>query len=293
MQWWCSAADGAWSWAVRPYPGVWLFLAALVTLYVTWLRPGGRARRSADRGPDGGTHSCRGAFWGGMVMLWLALDWPVGALGGGYLATAHMVQYLLLSMAAPPLLLRAIPAGRARAWWERPTVARWGRRLLHPGVTLLLFSLVMGFSHVPAVLDTLMASQLGSFLLDLAWLGAGMLFWWPLLLPVPARDRMHPLGRMGYLFGSTIPATLIAWLLLFSEYPQYATYELAPPVAGLAMSPMTDQVVAALVMKFGGGVVVWAVITVLFFRWYREEEGGGGESWNQLLSGRSGPADTR
>lgn len=294
---------------MQPYPGVWLFLAALGTLYVTRLRPAGDGpgrdtlrSRPGDAGPEGGAGNAPGeadvrghpwSFWAGVAVLWLALDWPLGALGGGYLAAAHMAQYLLLSLAAPPLLLRGIAGSRVRGWWERSAAGRWGRRLLHPAAALGIFSLVMALSHVPAVLDTLMATQVGSFFLDLCWLGAGVVFWWPLILSVPDRPRMHPLARMGYLFGSTIPATLVAWLLLFSEYPQYATYELAPPVAGLEMSPIVDQVVAALLMKFGGGVVIWAVITVLFFRWYRDEEGTGGQSWSELLGGGSRTATTR
>lgn len=283
MQWWCSAAGGAWSWSWQPYLGVWIFLALLAAAYVSLLRrwgDGGRTSK-ADGGDD--SRPRPRSFWLGLILLWVALDWPVGALGGGYLATAHMVQYLILSLAAPPLLLRGIPTGLIRDVARRPRVRRWGRRLFHPAVTLGAFSIVLCASHLPAVLDTMMATQAGSFALDVAWLLSGLLFWWPLVLPVPGRAPMHPLGRMGYLFGSSVPATMVAMMLIFAEFPQYATYELASPVPGLAMSPLVDQTVAALLMKFVGGVAIWTVITVLFFRWYRQEEGRGDESWAELL----------
>lgn len=279
MQWWCSAAGGAWSWSWQPYPGVWIFLAVLAGIYLAPIRGSGRA---ADRAAAAGGGRAR-SFWFGLLLLWVALDWPVGALAGGYLATAHMAQYLILSLAAPPLLLRGLSPVRLRAAARRPAVRRWGRRIFHPALTLGVFALVLAGSHLPVVLDTLMATQAGSFLLDLVWLVSGLLFWWPLVLPVPGREEMHPLGRMGYLFGSSVPATLVAMMLIFAEFPQYVTYELAPPVAGLEMSPLTDQTVAALLMKFVGGVAIWTVITILFFRWYRREEGGPGDSWTRLL----------
>lgn len=286
MQWWCSAAGGAWSWSPQPYVGVWIFLAVLAVVYHRWiLRPASDAGAPGvgDPGAGDGGGARPGLFWWGLFLLWLVLDWPVGALGGGYLASAHMVQYLVLSLAAPPLLLRGVPEARIRAAARSPTVRRWGRRLFHPALTLVIFALVLCGTHLPAVVDALMATQAGSFALDVTWLASGLLFWWPLVLPVPGREEMHPLARMAYLFGSSVPATLVAMMLVFAEFPQYATYELAPPVAGLEMSPMTDQVLAALLMKFGGGVVIWTLITVLFFRWYRDEEGTGGESWAELL----------
>jgi putative membrane protein len=257
---------------------VWVFLAALAVVYHRWILTGPGA------GPSNpGDEPRPRSFWAGLFLLWLVLDWPVGALGGGYLASAHMVQYLALSLAAPPLLLRGVPAARIRAAARSPTVRRWGRRLFHPALTLGVFALVLCGTHLPAVVDGLMATQAGSFALDVTWLASGLLFWWPLLLPTPGWEPMPPLGRMAYLFGSSVPATLVAMMLVFAEFPQYATYELAPPVAGLEMSPMTDQVVAALLMKFGGGVVIWTLITVLFFRWYRDEEGKGEEGCAELL----------
>ena len=112
--------------------------------------------------------------------------------------------------------------------------------------------------------------------MDLAWLGAGLVFWWPVLSPAPERAWFNPFFQMGYLFLNTIPVTVPYGFLVFADFPLYATYELAPPVAGLAT--LRDQRIAGLLMKVGGGVILWTAITILFFRWWREEEGGGTEA---------------
>jgi putative membrane protein len=114
-----------------------------------------------------------------------------------------------------------------------------------------------------------MSSQLGSFALDMAWLAAGLILWWPLVAPVPERPRFSYMVKVGYLILATILNTPAFILLTFSDLPLYATYELAPPVHGIPVR--TDQQVAGLLMKMGGGMIYWVAITVLFFKWYHSE----------------------
>jgi putative membrane protein len=118
-----------------------------------------------------------------------------------------------------------------------------------------------------------MNSQLGSFVLDMAWLGGGLVLWWPVVAPIPRRPGFTYMYKIGYLILATILNTPAFALLTFSELPLYATYELAPPIHGL--STRDDQRLAGLMMKIGGGVIFWIGITVLFFRWYQTEHAEG------------------
>ena len=266
MQWWCSAQGVAWSWTWQPYVGVWLFVLALALAYRLLVR---RTPPREDR------RRRRAASWyGGVLLLWLALDWPVGALGAGYLASVHMLQFLLIAMAAPPLLLYGLPTPALRALARRRRVEPALRFLTNPIAAILLFNAVVVATHWPSVVDTLMASQLGSFSLDMAWLAAGLLFWWPLVCEVPSRPRFSDVARVGYLIANTIFLTAPFAFLTFAELPFYATYELAPPVSGLPTR--TDQQLAGLLMKLGGGAILWTAVTVLFFRWWAREEGTSG-----------------
>ena len=108
--------------------------------------------------------------------------------------------------------------------------------------------------------------------IDMAWLGGGILFWWPVILDRPARPRFgYPL-KIGYLILATIVNAGTFLYLTFSELPVYATYELAPPVYGI--SARDDQRVAGLLMKVGTATVLWAAIGILFYLWYRKESDG-------------------
>lgn len=261
MQWWCSAQTAAWDWGWQAYPGVWLFVGLLAAGYVT-LRRRGSPEPTGLRGRPAWAVAA-------LLLLWAALDWPAGPLGASYLASVHMGQVLVLSLVVPALLLLGLPRSAFQPLEERPVALRVIRTLTHPVAALLVYNGVVVGTHVPAVLDTLAATQPGMLAMDLAWLTAGLVFWWPVLAPLPERPWFGWFFKMGYLFLNTVPVTVPYSFLVFADFPLYATYELAPPIPGV--DPLTDQQVAGLLMKFGGGLILWTSITVLFFRWYRLE----------------------
>lgn len=260
MQWWCSARTEAWDWTWQPYVGVWIMVALVVAAYLL-------LRRHYPVGPEEAGAHRTAAFAAGVACLWLALDWPLGALAG-YLASAHMGQFLLVGLIAPPLILYSVPRGAWKAWARRGP-GRLARLLTHPVVALAIFNGLIVLTHWPPVVDGLMASQAGSFAIDMAWIAAGAAFWWPLVVPVPERPGFGYLLKIAYLIAATITTAAPFLFLTFSELPVYATYELAPPIEGIGKRD--DQQAAGLMMKLGGAVVFWVAITVLFYRWYAEE----------------------
>ena len=258
MQWWCSAQGVSWDWTWRPYVGVWIVLGLLTWGYVALLR---------RHGPAGRTRVL--AFAAAVGALEIALDWPVAALAAGYLASLHMVQFLVVALIAPPLLLLAVPprAWSALAARPRPVLAA----LTRPVIAILGFNLLIWLTHWPPLVDRLMGSQLGSFGIDAAWFCGGVWFWWPVVSPVPARPAfVYPL-KMAYLIVNTVLSTAPFVWLTFTALPIYATYELAPPIEWLGKHH--DQQAAGILMKIGGGLVLWTALMVLFWRWWRDEEG--------------------
>ena len=261
MQWWCSAQTAAWSWTWQAYPGVWLFIALLVASYWILL---------SKWDGDGAERKLRSlSFAAGVLSLWIALDWPLGALGGGYLASAHMVQFLLIALVAPPLLVIGLPRAAFDALAGRGAALKLLRVLTHPLIALAFFNVVLVATHWPSVVDSMMSSQWGSFVLDMAWWAAGLVLWWPIVAPIPERSGFTYMYKIGYLILATILNTPAFALLTFSDLPLYATFELAPPVSGL--STRVDQRLAGLLMKIGGGLIFWTAITALFLQWYLAE----------------------
>lgn len=269
MQWWCVAQSVPWSWEWRPYPGVWLFLLALTGARWLLLRESGASESTAAR---------RWSFVAGLVALWLALDWPLGALGAGYLASAHMLQFLLVALVAPPLLLLSFPESTYREVRLPSGLDRVLGFFAHPLVALLTFVFTVGWTHWPAVVDSWMASQIGSFVLDMVWLGAGLIFWWPVAASRPRRDWFGLPAKVAYLIVATIANTGVFMYLTYAQLPLYEIYELAPPTGWL--TTREDQILAGLFMKLGGGLILWTAITILFGRWYLESEGRLESRWD-------------
>ena len=255
MNWWCSARGLPWDGSWQAYPGVWLFVIAVAA--AAW------ALRSPDRRLGRWRHA---ALLSGAILLWLTLDWPIGPLGAGYLASIHSVQFIMLAMIVPPLLLFGVDRERlVRVLQGYPVLRQAIDVLTRPLLAMVLFAVTMVLTHLPNVVDALMATELGAFVLDTAWFGAGILFWWPVIVRIPERAHFPALMQMLYLFFGTQPHLYIAMWLLAADFPVYATYELAPRVSTL--SALTDQQIAGGVMLGIGATYVLGVITVLFFRW--------------------------
>jgi cytochrome c oxidase assembly factor CtaG len=270
MRWWCSAADGAaWTWAWRPYVGVWLLVSVLVGAYVLALtRPWFRRGAEPDRQPVSRAQVLSFAL--GVLAVWLATDWPVGTLGAGYLVSIHTVQLLLIALVAPPLLLLGTPTWLLRLPLRSRPLRAGMRRLSRAVVAAGVFNGVVILTHLPPVVDGLGRTQVGSFAMDLTWLAAGLALWWPVCSPLPELPPLSYPRRIVYLIIQTFPPTVPAAFLTFADYPLYGLYELAPRVAGI--SPAADQQMAGVVMKVGGDLILWVAIAVLFLLWYREHE---------------------
>jgi putative membrane protein len=258
VQWWCSAQGVPWTWSWRPYPGVWLFMLLVAALY---FGPVWRSGEGAGAQPP----VRRAAGIAGLALLWISLDWPVGALGGGYLASVLMVQYILLSLVVPPLLVAGMPPATRAAIDRRPRLAGLLRTLTKPLVVVALFMVTFLATHAPPVTDALMATQLGSLVLDLAWLVTGILFWWPLVATPPGRRPLPAPVRIACLIAGAVPHTPIAMWMILSSYPLYATFELAPRVYGF--DARADQQLAGGIMLLFGGLFVLGMLSAIFLRW--------------------------
>jgi putative membrane protein len=253
-------------------------MALLAGGYLIWRR----RTLAAGHGEWPGRHLT--LFTVGWLLVWAALDWPIGALGGGYLASMHTVQWLLLSQIAPPFLLLGVPA----AGWPADASRGLGaflRGMAGPLPGLLLFNSVLLVTHVPALTDALMASQAGSFLVDAAWFVSGLALWWPVVAPAPYGRISEPV-KMGYLFAATILPTAPAAFLTFAEYPVYRLYELAPRVGEI--SARSDQQLAGLLMKAIADPIMWASMGLLFARWSARERRAEADEALARLSARQG-----
>jgi len=270
MRLWCTSSQGiAWDWTWQPYVGVWVLVISIAVAYWLHLR-----RLDPSVSDDPAQRRRRNVFFAlGLLSLWLALDWPIGPLGMGYLASVHMVQYMLIALIAPPLLLLGLPTASYEKLGDRPRALAALRNTTQPIIAFFIFNVIITVTHWPALVDPFMSSQIGSFVLDMAWLVAGLLFWWPVIAPVPAWPRFVPLFQLAYLGLNGIIIRPPFFILLFSKYPAYATYELAPPIPGT--SALSDQQLAAGIMKLGTALVMVVAMVFVFGKWVRSSKRSG------------------
>jgi putative membrane protein len=261
ISWWCTALERPWTWEWIPYPGIW---AVSILPMVFYGRAVSRREGEVDRRKAA-------QFLAGMLVFWVASDWPLGTLGAGYLASAHMTQFLLYTLVAAPLLLLGTPQWLARRFTQKLHIERLTVRLGGSVVVAgLLYNLVLLSTHAPGTVEVLRTNQLGSFAMDVLWVVAGFVLWLPVISPLPEGRARSSFAKMAYLFVTTsIVAVIPASLLTFTSTPIYAIYELAPRIG--SMTALEDQQLAGIIMKIATIPIVWSTIAVLWFRWSARE----------------------
>jgi putative membrane protein len=219
----------------------------------------------------------RARFLGGVAVLLLGATWPIHDLAEGYLYSVHMVQHMLITFVAAPLLVTGMPAWMWRALLQpAPVRAAWAL-LTRPLVALIVANGVLLFTHWPEVVALSVGSELAHFCLHALLLGSAIVMWWPVVSPLPELPPISRPAQLLYLFFQSLAPTIPASFLTFGTQPLYPVYATFPRIWGL--DPLTDQLIAGLVMKIVGGAILWVVIATIFFRWGREETT---EGWDAL-----------
>jgi cytochrome c oxidase assembly factor CtaG/polyferredoxin len=262
------AAAALASWSAPPWATALLLVTALAYLR-GW-------RRLARLRPTRFPRWRLAAFLSGLAALWIALASPLDAFGA-WLLSAHMVQHLLLMAVAPPLLLlgapaapllKGLPRGFAREaigpFLVSPGVERVGRALTHPVTGLAAMTLAMWGWHVPAAYELALRSPAWHEAEHACFLAAGILFWWPVVLPWPSR-RQWPAWTMPlYLLAGDLANTALAAALTFSDRTLYPTYASAPAL--FARSVLADQAFAGVLMWVPGSLVFLVPAAVIAAR---------------------------
>ena len=250
---------------------VFAVLGGLAVLYLA-------SARQHERATGEGLEPRRRArFLGGIAVLLLGATWPIHDLAEGYLYSVHMVQHMLITFVAAPLLVTGMPAWMWRGLLQpTPLRAAWAL-LTRPLVALIVANGVLLFTHWPEVVALSVGSELAHFLLHALLLGSAIVMWWPVVSPLPELPPISRPAQLLYLFFQSLAPTIPASFLTFGTQPLYPVYATFPRIWGL--DPLTDQLIAGLVMKIVGGAILWVVIATIFFRWGHEETT---EGWDAL-----------
>ena len=223
----------------------------------------------------------------GILVMMFALQSPTDVLGDDYLFSAHMAEHLLLILMTAPFFVLGISERSARGWlrvgWVRKTEAVLGR----PLVAWLLGTGTMTIWHVPLFYNLALAHQTVHIFQHLSFLVTAVIFWWPVLNPLPER-RMQTGLAIFYLFMAVAENSVLGITLTFmavGHYPQYVHPEdelgaLNLIRNGWGLTPEVDQRLGGLMMWIPGCSVYFIAILGLFAHWYAQpepDEPGAGE----------------
>ena len=258
-------------WTFEPFVAIPLLAAAWL-----WLLAVRRVNATHPANPVPRLRSV--AFFAGLAAIAVALlsgieRWDT------ILFSVHMVQHILLTLVAPPLLALSAPitlvlrvaTPEVRRRRILPVLhSRILRAVSFPVVAGVVFAGVMWATHFSPLFDLALENPLAHDLEHGLYLGAGLLFWWPALGQDPAPWRMsHPIRAL-YVFLQMPQNTFLAVALLSAGAPLYAHYAtLARP---WGPTPLADQQLAAGIMWFVGDLLFLAAILGLVAAWIRHEE---------------------
>jgi putative membrane protein len=255
-------------WRFVPHPEVWFTIGVAAAAYWYVLtRIGPRLVGPGQRVASKRQVWC---FATGLLTLYVASSWPIHDWAEQYLYSVHMVEHMLISLVAPPLLLLGLPAWLVR-WILRPRWASGSVRVLaRPLVAGVIFNSVIAIGHAPFYVNYTLYHHFWHFWAHLLLFGVSMLMWFPVVNTLPEYPRMNRPVKMLYLFlQSVIPNVPVAFLA-FATGVVYTYYASVP--RPFSMGVISDQQFASAIMKVGGTFLLWGIILVVFFRWSAEQE---------------------
>jgi len=235
-------------------------------------------RRIGSRHPGNPVPRARSlAFAGGLAAIAIALLSGIDRYDTT-LFSIHMVQHLLLTLVAAPLIALAAPvttllrvaSPSTRRHLLLPILhSRVARVLGFPVVSWLLFAAVMWGTHFSPLFDRSLEDPLVHDLEHGLYLMAGLLFWWPAVGLDPSPWRMpHPV-RAIYVFLQMPQNTFLAVAILYAAEPLYPHY--ASLVRSWGPSALEDQQLAGAVMWLGGDALFLAAMGLIVAGWIRHE----------------------
>lgn len=265
---------GSIAWTTRPRLLIALFLLAAIYgrgLFVLWRRAGIGAGVSRVRAASYAT---------GWTVLVIALASPLDGLAE-LLASAHMVQHLLLMLVAAPLMIVGMPG--LVGLWALP--ARWRRRVAHrwrnsdairssweiisqPMLAWVIYFAILWAWHLPSLYEAALSDPLIHDLQHILFFGAAGLLWWVMLNPASQKSALST-GVLS-LFTTALHAMALGVFMTLSPRAWYPAYEATTQSWGLTL--LEDQQIAGALMWMPACIVYVILAASIFAFWLRETE---------------------
>jgi len=235
-----------WGWEWDP-PFVAAIVVAELVYVVLWARGGIGSRRLRL------TPSRLTAFTAAMAVMAIALLSPI-AVNGERLLSMHMVEHDLLIWVVAPLVLVGVAPMLDRAERFPAIVRNAGGHLTRPLVAWVTSTILLWVWHAPLAYEWTLADETVHHIEHLSFLGAYLLYWWPLIGSSREMDSLRTNGaRVAYLVAGMMQSALLGALITFHQSVLYSAYLHVPGVT--PASALADQRLAGALMWFPGAIV--------------------------------------
>jgi putative membrane protein len=217
------------------------------------------------------------SFAGGLLAIVVATQSALGAYDTS-LFSVHVVQHLLLGVAAPFLMALGAPFTLALQATDRTTQVGllWLLRtapvrvLTHPLVGFSVFALTLFALYFTPIYELSLRNDWVHGAVHLHFLFAGSLFFWAVIGLDPVANRL-PYGARLIIVLLTVPFhAFLGIALLSGDTPLAADWYLG--VRDWGVSPLTDQRTGAAIMWALGDVIGLVAGAVILAQWMAHED---------------------
>jgi cytochrome c oxidase assembly factor CtaG len=195
----------------------------------------------------------------------------------------HMVQHMLLTVVAPPLLMlgapirpllrglpTAVPSAVVRPLARARGVRAFVHAVRHPILAAALYVGGLYAWHLPDLYDAALLDA-RVHLVEHAWFFTSALVFWSVVIdPLPFRGTVSYGARLPYLLVlGAAQNTVLGGILSFSSRLLYPAYDLVPV---FDLDRVSDQRIGGAIMWVVGDFVFLAAASAAFFLWLAQEE---------------------
>jgi putative membrane protein len=241
-------------------------LQIVPTVVVAYLYARRTRTLARERRPVSGWRQA--SFWTGMVLVVLALNSPVDALGEEHFFFVHMTQHVLLGDLAPLFFVMGLNGQILRPVLALRPVERL-RVLAHPFVALPLWALNLYVWHIPYLYDGALHHSAVHALEHFCFFTFGCLMWEPVVETLPAPAWFGTGWKVVYVFLVRLLETVLGNVFIWSNSAFYSPYRHAPE---WGIAPVHDLNLGGVVMMAEGSIVTLSVLVWLFLRMAAEGE---------------------
>ena len=209
-------------------------------------------------------------FLFGVLVLFLALVWPVHYISEYYLFSAHMLQHIMISYIAPPLLLLGLNHKITDLLFKFKLSKYIFNFIFNPVFCFVLFNIVFGLWHIPNVYNLSVSFDKFHALEHTMFIISAIFMWWPLVTPSLIKPSLHYSLKLIYLFLLSIAQIIVFGIITYAPENIYEHYQNSTYIFGL--SPLEDQQLGGVIMKVGTALILMGLFIYYYFKWYLSEK---------------------